>query len=122
MASIKRVGFSPTQNTYADLLKALGHPARIAILQLLTKNQLPCKHVEIELQISKSTLSRHMQILYDVGLIGYNKILNETYYSVNESAICSVSNFLIDSITSDVHTKLDDVHFKIPQGVRNPKL
>ena len=122
MASIKRVGFSPAQNNTADLFKALGHPARIAILELISNDRLPCKHVEIQLELSKSTISRHMQILFDAGIIGYNKILNETYYFVNPLALTSAADYLAEPIIKNENQNFENVHFKIPEGITNPKL
>lgn len=122
MASIKRVGFTPAQNQTADTFKALGHPARIAILELISKNKIPCKNLEIELQISKSTLSRHLQILFDSGVIGYNKILNQTYYTANPEALSSASEYLTGTVHSSLPENFEDIYFKIPEGMINPKL
>ncbi|MCU0423519.1 MAG: winged helix-turn-helix domain-containing protein [Bacteroidia bacterium] len=61
---------SPKQEKISRLAKALSHPSRIAILQLLCKYDC-CYHGDIaeELQIPKSTLSQHLNELKDAGLI-----------------------------------------------------
>jgi DNA-binding transcriptional ArsR family regulator len=101
MASIKRTGFTPVQNDISNIFKALGHPARIAILESQIKERTPCKYLELELQIAKSTLSRHMQVLFDCGIIGYEKILNETYYVINPLAIENVSGYLLGPLVDN---------------------
>lgn len=54
----------------ARFAKALGHPIRIAILQMLA-NQSCCYHGDMSevLPIAKSTLSQHLNELKDAGLI-----------------------------------------------------
>jgi ArsR family transcriptional regulator, arsenate/arsenite/antimonite-responsive transcriptional repressor len=54
----------------ARLAKAVGHPARIAILRLL-KNRSACVCGEIveELPLAQSTVSQHLKVLKEAGLI-----------------------------------------------------
>lgn len=54
----------------ARFAKALGHPIRIAIIELLNKRAC-CYHGDMadELPIAKSTLSQHLNELKDAGLI-----------------------------------------------------
>ncbi|MBD8347103.1 MULTISPECIES: ArsR/SmtB family transcription factor [unclassified Dysgonomonas] len=58
------------QEQLARFAKALGHPIRIAILQMLV-NQSCCYHGDMSevLPIAKSTLSQHLNELKDAGLI-----------------------------------------------------
>lgn len=62
--------FTKEQIQTARLAKAMAHPVRIAILQLLT-TQSCCYHGDMaeELPIAKSTLSQHLNELKDAGLI-----------------------------------------------------
>ncbi len=56
--------------TLAQFAKALGHPARIAILKFLAKQNV-CYFGEIheELPIAKATVSQHLTALKEAGLI-----------------------------------------------------
>ncbi|WP_264564606.1 ArsR/SmtB family transcription factor [Flavobacterium sp. N3904] len=67
---IKEDYFTVDQKLIARFAKALGHPVRIAILELLV-NQSCCYHGDMaeELPIAKSTLSQHLNELKDAGLI-----------------------------------------------------
>jgi predicted transcriptional regulator len=58
------------QEQLAQFAKALGHPIRIAILQMLAK-QTCCYHGDMSeiLPIAKSTLSQHLKELKKSGLI-----------------------------------------------------
>lgn len=62
--------FTKDQEQVARFAKALGHPVRIAILQLL-HSQTCCYHGDMaeELPIAKSTISQHLNELKDAGLI-----------------------------------------------------
>ncbi|MBK6523340.1 MAG: winged helix-turn-helix transcriptional regulator [Sphingobacteriaceae bacterium] len=54
----------------AKFAKALGHPARIAILEVLTKRtDCMCGDIVEELPLSQSTVSQHLKELKDAGLI-----------------------------------------------------
>lgn len=62
--------FSDDQKALARYAKALGHPVRIYVMELLSK-QACCYSGDLseELPIAKSTLSQHLKELRDVGLI-----------------------------------------------------
>ncbi len=54
----------------ATLAKALGHPARVKILRILiTKNACICSDIVDELPLAQSTVSQHLKVLRDAGLI-----------------------------------------------------
>jgi ArsR family transcriptional regulator len=61
---------SDNQQKLARYAKALGHPIRVYVLQLLS-NQACCYSGDLseELPVAKSTLSQHLKELKDAGLI-----------------------------------------------------
>jgi DNA-binding transcriptional ArsR family regulator len=62
--------FSEKQNRLATMMKALGHPARIAILQHLVKSQACiCGDLVDELGLAQATISQHLKELKNVGII-----------------------------------------------------
>jgi len=62
--------FTKEQEQLARFAKALGHPVRVAILQMLSK-QTCCYHGDMSeiLPIAKSTLSQHLSELKEAGLV-----------------------------------------------------
>ena len=62
--------YTLNQEQIARFAKAMGHPARMAILQFLAK-QTTCYFGDIheELPIAKATVSQHLKELKDAGLI-----------------------------------------------------
>jgi DNA-binding transcriptional ArsR family regulator len=70
MGLTKTEEFTKTQNELAALAKALGHPARVAIVQFLIKTKAcMCGDIVQELPLSQSTVSQHLKELKKVGLI-----------------------------------------------------
>ena len=62
--------FTKHQNRLATLLKAIAHPARIAILQHLIKaNACICGDLVGELGLAQATISQHLRELKSAGLI-----------------------------------------------------
>lgn len=54
----------------AQLAKALGHPARVRILRILSQKEAKvCSQIVDELPLAQSTVSEHLRILKEVGLI-----------------------------------------------------
>lgn len=70
MKTTKENYFTTSQVDTARFAKALSHPVRVAILELLN-SQSCCYHGDMaeELPIAKSTLSQHLNELKDAGLI-----------------------------------------------------
>ncbi len=70
MGLTKSDEFTVRDNRIARYAKVLGHPARIAILRLLSQRQAcVCGDIVDELPLSQSTVSQHLKELKDAGLI-----------------------------------------------------
>jgi DNA-binding transcriptional ArsR family regulator len=62
--------FTDKQNKLANMMKALAHPARIAIIQHLIKiNSCICGDLVEELGLAQPTISQHLKELKNAGLI-----------------------------------------------------
>lgn len=65
----------PVEGTEADeelaaLAKALGHPARVQIMRLLVRREACiCGDIVDELPLAQSTVSQHLKVLKEAGLI-----------------------------------------------------
>lgn len=70
MGISKTDGFTEKQNSLALIAKALGHPARIAIIEFLVEHKTCiCKNIVDELPLSQATISQHLKELKNAGLI-----------------------------------------------------
>src|SRR6187200_627006 len=62
--------FTDRQNRLAQMMKALAHPARIAIIQHLVKSQACiCGDLVEELGLAQATISQHLKELKNAGII-----------------------------------------------------
>ena len=67
--------FRPVEGPEADdelalLAKAVGHPARVRILRILSRKEARvCSQIVGELPLAQSTVSEHLRILKEAGLI-----------------------------------------------------
>jgi ArsR family transcriptional regulator len=84
MEDIKK-DYTVNQEQIARFAKALGHPARIAILNFLAK-QDTCYFGDIheELPIAKATVSQHLKELKDAGLIQGEIETPKVKYCINQ--------------------------------------
>jgi DNA-binding transcriptional ArsR family regulator len=70
MAFAKTEKFSSRQQQLAAFARALGHPARVAILEVLAKtNECVCGQIVEVMPLAQSTVSQHLKELKDAGLI-----------------------------------------------------
>ena len=84
-------------NEYLRVFKAFADPKRVRILELLTKSE-ECACVLLDdLDISQPTLSHHMKILCDSGLVASRKEGKWMYYRINEDG-CEYASQLLNNV------------------------
>lgn len=81
-------GYTDRQLKMATLLKALGHPARVAIMEHLLKiNACIVGEIVDELPLAQPTVSQHLKELKNAGLIKGSIEGNTICYCVNEKGV-----------------------------------
>lgn len=94
MGVTKTENFTTEQNEIASLIKALGHPARIAIFEYLVKvNSCICGDIVNELPLSQPTISQHLKELKSVGLIKGRIEGNTICYCIDEQVIEKIKHY-----------------------------
>lgn len=94
MGATKTDFFTENQNELAILAKALGHPARIAIIEYLLKvNACICGAIVNELPLSQPTVSQHLKELKNAGLIKGSIEGNAICYCIDESGFEKIKVF-----------------------------
>ncbi|MCC5942585.1 MAG: winged helix-turn-helix transcriptional regulator [Balneolaceae bacterium] len=79
----------------AELAKALGHPARIAILKLLSeRDSCVCGDITDQLPLAQSTVSQHLKALKSAGLIQGNVEGVRTCYCLDPKGINELTELL----------------------------
>lgn len=87
MGASKLTEYAIQETELAKLAKALAHPARIAILNLLIQKQVCiCGDIVDELPLSQSTVSQHLKELKEAGLIKGEIEGVSVCYCINEQA------------------------------------
>jgi len=95
MGVTKTDKFTSEQNELALLFKALGHPARIAIIEFLVKQEsCICGDIVNELTLAQPTVSQHLKELKNAGLIKGTIEGTSICYYLDESKIEQIVTYL----------------------------
>jgi ArsR family transcriptional regulator len=76
----------------AKISDALAHPARVRLLRYImdcnrTRQKVCNKDLVAEFDYAQATISQHMKVLIDSGLVSTNKIQRNSYYYVKAGAL-----------------------------------
>jgi DNA-binding transcriptional ArsR family regulator len=105
MGITKTALFTSEENELAIVLKALGHPARIAIMNYLAKmNECICGDLVNELPLAQPTISQHLKELKNAGLIQGTLEGTSICYCINPDGFEKVKSFF-DVLTISIQTK-----------------
>jgi DNA-binding transcriptional ArsR family regulator len=93
------------QEQLARFARAMGHPIRVAILQMLAK-QTCCYHGDMSeiLPIAKSTLSQHLRALKTAGLIQGTINLPSVKYCINMKN-WTLAKKMFDALLTEIHNE-----------------
>jgi len=106
MGITKTIGFSEETNQMAEILKALGNPARLEIVKILMKApDCICGDIVEILPLAQSTVSKHLSELKKVGLIKGSISGNTICYCLDEKVIQNIQNFITTIESSCINSK-----------------
>jgi ArsR family transcriptional regulator len=104
MAITKEKLFNTSQKRTAQLMKALAHPARIAIIELLAERETCiCGDITDELPLAQSTVSQHLKALKKAGIIQGEIDGVRTCYCLSEEGVEELNEVflpLIENLTT----------------------
>ncbi|MGL4952347.1 MAG: ArsR/SmtB family transcription factor [Culicoidibacterales bacterium] len=78
----------------ARYFKALGDPIRLQLLEHISKGQNCICHLQDQFSVSQPTLSHHMKILVDAGVVDSKKIGKNVYYTINQTEVAEIITYL----------------------------
>jgi len=105
MGVTKTERYKPQQLELSSMLKALGHPARVAIVEYLLKaDDCICGDIVNELPLAQPTVSQHLRELKTAGIIRGNIEGTAICYCVNKDAIDALSEYF-RVWTAQIHKK-----------------
>jgi DNA-binding transcriptional ArsR family regulator len=101
MGITKANNFTGNQNRKAELYKALGHPARIAIIEfLINENSCVCGDIVDNLPLSQSTISQHLKELKNAGIIKGEIEGVKTCYCIDDKVWLELGDTCRDLLSS----------------------
>ncbi len=83
-------------DTLNKTFKALSDPTRRKILRLLREEDLTAGQIAEEFNISKPSISHHLNILKNAELVLWEKNGQNIYYSLNATAVQEIMNWFFD--------------------------
>jgi ArsR family transcriptional regulator len=111
----------PLYEIKANLFKALAHPARIRVLEILSANQGPTAVAEIltETNMEATLLSQHLAVLKRHQVVRADRVGNAVYYQLAHPSISDLlviaRTFLADTLKAQRH-QLEAFHDLPPIG------
>ena len=100
MGASKTDHFTDTQNRIAALAKALGHPARVAIIDyLLTVDTCICGDIVNELPLAQPTVSQHLKELKNAGIIKGSIEGTSICYCIDDQALEYLQGYFTKILT-----------------------
>jgi ArsR family transcriptional regulator len=106
MGATKTEHFTEQQNQMAIIAKALGHPARIAIIEYLMKvNECICGDIVNELPLAQPTVSQHLKELKNAGIIKGNIEGNSICYCIDEKTIAILNGYFLNIVETVTNSK-----------------
>jgi ArsR family transcriptional regulator, arsenate/arsenite/antimonite-responsive transcriptional repressor len=95
MGITKTDSFTIHQNEVSLLFKALGHPARVAILEyLMSVDTCICGDIVNVLPLAQPTVSQHLRELKNAGIIKGSISGNAICYCIDEKILFKLRNYL----------------------------
>ena len=95
MGISKTEHFKEEQNEVAKLMKALSHPARIAIVEyLLSVDSCICNDIVDEIKLAQPTVSQHLKELKNAGIIQGEIDGKAICYCINPETLKKMEHFI----------------------------
>ena len=91
----------------AELFKALAHPARIHILELLRQGEMTVGQLQTQLEIDASSVSQHLAILRSHQIVHGRKAGTSVYYRVDDPQLFTILDAAREIFETRVHDLQD---------------
>ncbi len=91
----------------AEIFKALSHPSRIIMLEALSKNQLCVCELQKLVGADMSTVSKHLTVSKDAGVVFCEKRGSNIYYTLKADCVIGFLTCIEDFIRKEAADRLD---------------
>lgn len=79
---------------HADLLKALAHPRRLEIIQLLRDQELPVSDIHQMLDLPQANISQHLMLLREAQIVKTRREGKQVFYQLADQRIMQASDLI----------------------------
>ena len=83
-------------------LRALAHPIRLQILQLLGTGECSVQELERELQASQSSVSQHLNLLKNQDLLESRRVAQQVFYRVKDQRLLKLASLARELLGQEV--------------------
>lgn len=81
---------APSLRSQAQVFKALGHPARLQMVQLLAEGERCVCDITAVIGLDISTVSKHLAVLVQAGVLMSDKRANKVFYDLRTPCVLKV--------------------------------
>lgn len=93
----------------ARRFRMLGEPQRLRILQTLEGGDRSVNEITSVLGATQSNVSKHLQALYDAGLVGRKRHGNNIFYEIADPLIFKLCGLVCRSAAEDARVRLEGI-------------
>jgi len=83
----------------AEVIKVVGHPERLMILNLLLSGEICVKDICQKLNLPQPKVSQHIGIMKEIGIITFRKEGTRTLYRISSELVRSIVPIIFNSKT-----------------------
>ena len=102
----------------ANIFRALSHPTRIAILELLRDRELSARAIQEKLGLEQANLSQHLAILRSHQIVVNRKDGNQVFYSIRNPLLVEVLDIMrryFQTSLADAIQMLEEVECEVSE-------
>jgi DNA-binding transcriptional ArsR family regulator len=92
------------QRFKADYLKAMAHPVRIRVLEVLRPGEIGVAEVQSQVDPDVANISQHLAVLRSIGVVAARKAGPSVLYSVRDPEVFSILDALREIFSHQLHS------------------
>ncbi|MDR5659511.1 metalloregulator ArsR/SmtB family transcription factor [Serpentinicella sp. ANB-PHB4] len=91
---------------YVEIFKALADENRLKILQIISGAEHCACDIQDQLNLTQPTISHHMKVLQQVGVVNVRKSGRWMHYSINKEKLALVWHFINDNLVNNLNNNI----------------
>ncbi len=103
-------GRMPRYKVMSEIFKAIAHPTRLLIIEELGKKNRCVSELTEMVGADTSTVSKHLALMKNAGIIANEKLGNQVFYSLRVSCVLNFISCVESVIESNAKEKIDSIN------------